>query len=123
VSKRDRSNSPFRNLLLPRIGGMGQVLYALSDKLDALIDVTIIYPQQDPAAPAPTFWDLLTGRVPRIVARAARREIPRNLLGRDFRADPQFRKDLESWMMRMWTEKDAVIDQLQSPQPIHPATA
>jgi 1-acyl-sn-glycerol-3-phosphate acyltransferase len=123
VSKRDRSNSPFRNLLLPRIGGMGQVLYALSDQLDALIDVTIIYPQEDPAAPAPTFWDLLTGRVPRIVARAARREIPRNLLGRDFRADPQFRKDLEGWMMRMWTEKDAVIDQLQSPQPIHPATA
>jgi 1-acyl-sn-glycerol-3-phosphate acyltransferase len=123
VSKRDRSNSPFRNLLLPRIGGMGQVLYALSDQLDALIDVTIIYPQADPAARAPTFWDLLTGRVPQIVARARQREIPANLLGRDFRADPQFRRDLEAWMMRMWEEKDALISQLQSSHPVTPATA
>jgi 1-acyl-sn-glycerol-3-phosphate acyltransferase len=122
VSKRDKSNSPFRNLLLPRIGGMGQVLYALSDQLDALIDVTIIYPQADPAARAPTFWDLLTGRVPQIVARARQREIPANLLGRDFRADPQFRRDLEAWMMRMWEEKDALISQLQSSHPVTPAT-
>ena len=122
ISKRDRSNSPFRNLLLPRIGGMGQVLYALSDQLDALIDVTIIYPEADPAARAPTFWDLLTGRVPQIVARARQREIPANLLGRDFRADPQFRRDLEAWMMRMWEEKDALISQLQSSHPVTPAT-
>jgi 1-acyl-sn-glycerol-3-phosphate acyltransferase len=119
VSKRDKAKVPFRNLLLPRIGGMGQVLYALGDQLDALIDVTIIYPPADPAARAPTFWDLLTGHVPRIVARAEKREIPRNLVGRDFREDRQFRRDLEEWMTRMWEEKDALIDQLQSP---HPAT-
>ena len=113
VSKRDKGKSPFRNLLLPRIGGMGQVLYALGDQLDALIDVTIIYPREDPTARAPTFWDLLTGRVPRIVARARQREIPAHLLGRDFRADPQFRRDLEAWMMRLWDEKDALITQLQ----------
>jgi len=116
VSKRDKGRSPFRNLLLPRIGGMGQVLYALGDQLDALIDVTIVYPQTDPAAPAPTFWDLVTGRIPQIVARAQKRAIPAALLGRDFRADPQFRRDLEAWMMRMWEEKDALIDQLQSTQ-------
>ncbi len=123
VSKRDKGRSPFRNLLLPRIGGMGQVLYALGDQLDALIDVTIVYPQADPAARAPTFWDLLTGHVPQIVARAEQREIPRNLLGRDFRSDPQFRRDLEAWMMRMWAEKDTLIDQLQSPHPLTPETA
>jgi len=116
IEKRDRSQSPFRNLLLPRIGGMGQVLYALGEQLDALVDVTIVYPQADPAAAAPTFWDLLTGRVSRIVARAQLRDIPANLLGRDFRSDPQFRRDLETWIMRMWEEKDALIDQLQSPQ-------
>ena len=123
VSKRDKGRSPFRNLLLPRIGGMGQVLYALGDQLEALIDVTIVYPQDDPAARAPTFWDLLTGHVPRIVARAEQREIPRSLLGRDFRSDPQFRRDLEAWMLGMWAEKDTLIDQLQSPHPLTPETA
>ena len=113
VSKRDKGKSPFNNLLLPRIGGMGQVLYALGEQLDALIDVTIIYPREDPAARAPTFWDLLTGHVPQIVARARQREIPANLLGRDFRADPQFRRDLEAWMNGMWREKDDLITRLQ----------
>ena len=123
VAKRDQGKSPFQNLLLPRIGGMGQVLYALSDQLDALIDVTIIYPQADPAARAPKFWDLLTGRVPKVVARAERRDIPGELLGRDFRADPQFRRDLEAWMMQMWEDKDALISQLQSAHSVTSAAA
>ena len=112
-SKRDRFGSPFRHLLTPRIGGMGQVLYALGDQLDALIDVTIVYPA---AARPPTFWDLLTGRVSTVVVRAARRDIPDALRGRDFRADLEVREQLESWMMQMWEEKDALIGQLQSPQ-------
>jgi 1-acyl-sn-glycerol-3-phosphate acyltransferase len=117
VGKRDREKSPFRNLLLPRIGGMGQVMYALSEQLDGLIDVTIVYPQADPSAPAPTFWDLLTGRIPQVVALARRRDIPANLLGRDFRADPHFRRELEAWMMGMWEEKDRLISQLQASYP------
>lgn len=109
-AKRDRAGVPFRNLLLPRIGGMGQVLYALGDQLDSLIDVTVVYPGE---IPAPSFWDLLAGRIPVIVARARRREIPENLRGRDFLADPQFRRDLERWMSELWEEKDALIEQLQ----------
>lgn len=109
-AKRDRAGVPFRNLLLPRIGGMGQVLYALGDQLDSLIDVTIVYPGE---IPAPSFWDLLSGRIPLIVARARRCEIPENLRSRDFLADPQFRRDLERWMTELWQEKDDLIDQLQ----------
>jgi len=112
-AKRDKGKAPYRNLLMPRIGGMGQVLYALGDQLDALIDVTIVYPQEDTTAPAPTFWDLLTGRIPAIVARAQKRSIPPSLVGRDFRSDPQFRQDLEDWMNGMWREKDALIERLQ----------
>ncbi len=114
-AKRDKGKAPYRNLLMPRIGGMGQVLYALGDQLDALIDVTIVYPRAGAAARAPTFWDLLTGRIPVIVTRAERRTIPSKLLGRDFRSDQQFRQDLEDWMNGMWREKDALIDRLQPP--------
>jgi len=111
--KRDRFGSPFRHLLTPRIGGMGQVLYALGDQLDGLIDVTIVYPA---ATRPPTFWDLLTGRVPAVVVRAARKDIPASLRGRDFRAEPEVREQLEAWMMQMWEEKDALIGQIQSAQ-------
>lgn len=115
-AKRDRMQSPYEHLLIPRIGGMGQVLYALGDQLDALVDVTIVYPGRPADAPAPTFWDLLTGHIPRVVARAELREIGEHLRGRDFRRDPAFRQDLEDWMNGLWREKDRLIEGLLLPQ-------
>ena len=107
--KRDKRNSPYRNLLQPRIGGLGQVFFALADELDALIDVTIIYPQIRVSGEAPTFWQLLTGDIPEIIVRAEKREIPPELLGRNFRTDRGFRKELEIWIDQPSREKDAFI--------------
>ena len=117
--KRDRGNAPYRNLLQPRIGGMGQVLYALGDQLDGMIDVTIVYPEEARGTRAPSFWDLLSGRVPAIVVRAQRRAVPAHLRGKNFVTDQGFRHDLEHWMNQLWQEKDALIARLQSwPAPI-----
>lgn len=113
IEKRDRGNSPYRNLLLPRIGGTGQVLYALADQLDALIDVTIVYPAEGTDCPAPTFWHLVSGQIPRIVVRVEQRDIPQELLGRNFRADREFRRELEAWANQLWLEKDALITMLK----------
>jgi 1-acyl-sn-glycerol-3-phosphate acyltransferase len=110
--KRDRGKSPYQNLLVPRIGGTGQVLYALGDKLDALIDVTIVYAEKGRKGLAPTFWGLVSGQIPRIIVRAEQREIPGHLLGRNFRTDRGFRLELESWVSQMWLEKDKLIARL-----------
>jgi 1-acyl-sn-glycerol-3-phosphate acyltransferase len=109
ADKKASRNSPYENLLPPRIGGLGQVLYALADELDALIDVTIIYPQTRTTGKAPTFWQLLTGEIPEIIVRAERREIPPGLLGRNFRTDHEFRHELEAWISQMWREKDQLM--------------
>jgi 1-acyl-sn-glycerol-3-phosphate acyltransferase len=111
-AKRDGTGSAYKNLLTPRIGGIGQVLYALSDQLDAMMDVTIVYPSQDGSRTAPTFWQFVSGQVPRIVVRARQREIPSHLLGRNFRSDREFRGDLESWVSQMWLEKDELVTTL-----------
>ncbi|MEE8338516.1 MAG: acyltransferase [Xanthomonadales bacterium] len=113
ASKRDAGNSPYRNLLLPRIGGVGQVLFALGDQLDALIDVTIVYPRDGISAAAPTFWQLLSGQLPEIIVRAEQREIPAHLLGRNFRKDSEFRRELESWSNDLWLAKDQLISSIQ----------
>jgi len=107
--KRDRMKSPYSNLLTPRIGGLGQVFYALADELDAVIDVTIIYPQTTATGQSPTFWQLLTGEIPEIIVKARRVEIPQSLLGRNFRTDREFRGELENWVDQMWREKDDLI--------------
>jgi 1-acyl-sn-glycerol-3-phosphate acyltransferase len=108
-AKRDAGKSPYQNLLVPRIGGMGQVLYALSEPLDALIDVTIVYPGRSGAGRAPNLWELVSGRVSRIVVRANLREIPADLRGRNFRTDPDSRRELEAWINQLWHEKDTLI--------------
>ena len=108
-AKRDERKSPYRNLLQPRIGGLGQVFYALANQLDALIDVTIIYPKTTKTGQPPTFWQLLTGDIPEIIVRAQSVYIPQELLGRNFRTDHGFRRDLEAWVSRLWREKDELI--------------
>jgi 1-acyl-sn-glycerol-3-phosphate acyltransferase len=117
--KRERGKAPYQNLLQPRIGGMGQVLYALGDQLDGMIDVTIVYPEEARGARAPSFWDLLSGKVSAIVVRAQHRAVPEHLRGRNFIEDQQFRRDLERWMSQLWHEKDALIARLQGlPDPV-----
>ena len=96
-------------MLQPRIGGLGQVFYALADELDALIDVTIIYPQTTTTGLSPTFWQLLTGDIPEIIVRAKRKVIQERLLGRNFRTDREFRHELEAWVSQLWREKDDLI--------------
>jgi 1-acyl-sn-glycerol-3-phosphate acyltransferase len=111
--KRDAQSGPYRNLLAPRIGGIGQVLYALADELDALVDVTIGFPGRGDT-PAPTLWEFVSGQVARVAVRARLVPIPDGLRGRNFRTDPAFRAELERWISGLWREKDALIPQLES---------
>lgn len=110
--KRQESNSHYQRLLKPRIGGIGQVLYALGDQLDGLIDVTIAYPAGQSGALPPTFWQLVSGQIPQIIVRAKNREIPAELLGREFRRDKTFRRDLQAWVDQQWLEKDVALQGL-----------
>jgi 1-acyl-sn-glycerol-3-phosphate acyltransferase len=114
-AKRAARGSPYRNLLPPRAGGVGQVLYALGERLDACVDVTIAYPGSSVQAP-PTFWKLLCGMVPHITVRARARNIPPALLGAEFRDDLEARGKLEAWLGRIWSEKDALLDELRRPE-------
>ena len=57
--KHRAQHSPYRHLLKPRAGALALALSILGDRFDALLDVTIVYPEG-----APTFWQFLCGDVP-----------------------------------------------------------
>jgi 1-acyl-sn-glycerol-3-phosphate acyltransferase len=113
IGKRDRFKSPYQHLLEPRIGGIGQVLFALADELDALIDVTIFFADRSDR-PAPSLWEFVSGQVPRVVVRVREVAIPAGLRGRNFRTDLEFRGQLEHSITGLWQEKDELISQLAS---------
>ena len=104
-AKRAAGEGRWKHLLKPRIGGIGQVLYSLGDRLDAMLDVTIVYP-----AGAPSLWQLLSGRVPRIDVHVREVPIPASLFGRQAHAEPALRAELADWVNALWDEKDAMIE-------------
>ena len=99
-----QQNSPFKHLLKPRYGGIGQILYSFDDALDNLIDVTIIYPDG-----TPTIWEFVSGQVMNISVRIQLRTIDEAVRGRNFRTDGEAKAALKSWLNDIWEAKDQLI--------------
>jgi 1-acyl-sn-glycerol-3-phosphate acyltransferase len=107
TAKRDQQQSPYRHLLKPKVGGLATALSAMGERFDALLDVTIVYPEG-----VPSFWDLLSGKVKQVVVRVRELQIPKELLGGDYEGDPAFRARMQVWVQDMWAEKDRGIGEL-----------
>ena len=116
------SNDEYRHLLRPKAGGLGQVIYALGDQLDACVDVTLAYETYGADGEPPGFWGLLRGDIDRIRVHAKLRPIPAELVGRDFTTDRESRIRLQRWLSGIWTEKDALLDRWFKPLPDSPRT-
>ncbi len=104
--KRQRQDSPYAHLLRPKAGGMANAIGAMGDRFEAILDVTIIYPD----GPI-ELWGLLSGQLGRVVVHVEQRPIPPEWLGADYVADPAFRADFQGWVQQIWAEKDALIGQ------------
>ncbi|WP_343594322.1 acyltransferase [Pseudomonas sp.] len=108
-AKHREQQSPYRYLLKPKAGGVAFVLAALGEQLDALLDVTIVYPGKQ----APGFWDLLNGSISRVIIDIQVRELDPALWDGDYENDPAFRQTVQAWVNQLWLEKDQRIEQLR----------
>jgi 1-acyl-sn-glycerol-3-phosphate acyltransferase len=104
-AKKNKQRSPYRHLLKPRIGGLSIALGTMGEQFEAMLDVTIIYPQG-----VPTFWDLLSGKLREVVVRVEEIKIPAELLAGDYENDSAFRGQMQAWVQQMWDEKDRKIE-------------
>jgi 1-acyl-sn-glycerol-3-phosphate acyltransferase len=111
-AKHAAQQSPYRHLLKPKVGGVAIALATLGDRFDALLDVTIVYPDGPP-----TFWQLLSGRVRQVVVDIRRQPIPAALTAGDYATDPAMRGQVQDWINGLWRDKDARIDALQAQAP------
>lgn len=107
--KHQRQQSPFRNLLKPKAGGIALALNAMGDKFDRFLNVTIVYPDA-----IPTFWVFLCGKVKRVIVHIEQLPIPQEFIRGDYAQDPQFRANFQLWVQQLWQEKDALIDRLKA---------
>ncbi|MBF5057657.1 putative acyltransferase [Alcanivorax sp. 521-1] len=106
--KQARQNSPYAHLLRPKAGGVAFVLAALGENLDALLDVTVVYPDGKP----PGFWALLSGQLPRVIVDVRTLKLEPWLWQGDYQEDRAFRARVQKWVSGLWAEKDARIEAL-----------
>jgi 1-acyl-sn-glycerol-3-phosphate acyltransferase len=106
-AKHLRQKSPYKHLLKPKAGGMALALNAMGDKFQAILDVTIVYPDG-----ALDFWQFLRGKLKRISVRVRTLPVPQHLVQGDYAGDPAVREAYQQWVHQMWLEKDAQIEAL-----------
>ena len=107
--KHEEQQSPYRFLLRPRIGGISFVLASMGKQLDAMYDVTLVYPRRDV-----TFLDFLMNRVPWIRLEARRHEIPSEFHDSAITHPGEPRERFKEWFDLLWREKDQRIAEILS---------
>ena len=109
-AKRAQQQSPYTYLLKPKAGGVAFVMAAMGPQLDAVLDVTVVYPQ----AKIPGFWALISGQVPKVIVDIQTRELDPALCQGDYENDPVFREKIQSWVNQLWIKKDQRISTLRA---------
>ncbi|MCK4087489.1 acyltransferase [Acinetobacter radioresistens] len=106
--KHDQQKSPYKHLLKPKAGGLALALNILEDNIDALVDMTIVYPDG-----VPGYGDFWLGNVNRIAVNLRKIEIPAWVKGGNYEEDEEYRKRFQAWVHQIWTEKDQLIESIQ----------
>ena len=105
--KHEKQNSPYKNLLKPKVGGMATALSAMP-KINTLIDYSLIYKTNKRSA-----WDFLTGEMRHVRVCVKKYDIPESLKNRNYFTDEQYREDFKVWIESIWAEKDEHIENLK----------
>lgn len=105
--KKIKRSSPFEHLLPPRAGGIALALSSMGSMFDAILDVTVVYP--DGVA---QFWDLCCGEFESVLIVIEKRPVEDWMIVGDYADDRNFRREFHRWLTGIWEEKDAVIDSL-----------
>jgi len=105
--KHKKQNSPYKNLLIPKVGGMATALSAMP-KINTLIDYSLIYKSNKRSA-----WDFLTGRMRHVKVIVKKYDIPKRLKNKNYSTDEQYREDFKIWIETIWAEKDNDIENLK----------
>ncbi len=106
--KHAKQESPYRNLLIPRVGGIAHALSAAGPVVDQILDVTL-------AAPGSRLHivDFVSGAIPLIVVDVRPMEVPQELTTESVTEPGASRNQLRSWIESIWSEKDALLEEIE----------
>ena len=97
--KSKKSNSPYKHLLRPKSGSFSLILNHMEQKIDQIIDVTIVYPDG-----AQNLFALFNNRVKSIIIKVNIIDVSKDLTG-DYSCDPNYRKYIQDFLAKVWKTK------------------
>ncbi|SET57931.1 acyltransferase [Thalassotalea agarivorans] len=104
-SKHKQQQSPFRNLLKPKAGGIAFTLATMGEQFDKVLNVTICYPGTE----GHTMKRLLSGKLTEVVVDIEQIDVTDEIVGNYFE-DESFQASFQTWLNDLWLRKDANID-------------
>ncbi|VEA58576.1 putative acyl transferase yihG [Salmonella enterica subsp. enterica] len=81
----------------------------LGSQFDKLLNITLCYPNND----RHPFYDMLSGRLTRIVVRVQLEPINEELHG-DYVNDKTFKRRFQRWLNTLWDKKDIQIEEIKT---------
>lgn len=113
ADKHSKQQSPYRHLLKPKAGGFALALSSLGDKIDGILDMTIVYPDG-----VPEYDELWAGKVSRLGVEIREVTMDEPLLSDlkqgNYQTDPATKDKLHTWLDELWQQKDQTIDRLMA---------
>jgi 1-acyl-sn-glycerol-3-phosphate acyltransferase len=109
AEKKQRRGSQYDNLLPPRAGGIALAVSSMGGMFDAILDVTVVYPDG-----VVRFWDVCCGDLRPVVIDVVKRPVDEWLLRGDYSNDREYRSAFHRWLKDIWTEKDGRINALRT---------
>jgi len=106
--KRLRKNSPYRNLLPPKAGGLATVLEVLQGHLAGVINATIVHKPK-----VITLWQFCCGNFDKIICHYEVIPIDQVNWGH-YHENREDRIQFQAWLNTLWREKDDFIDKVKS---------
>ncbi len=106
--KHAEQKSPYKNLLKPKAGGLALALNILGEQIDALVDMTIVYPDG-----VPGYGEFWLGEVPQVVVDLHKIDLPEWLLTGNYEDDETYREKFQHWVDQIWQEKDQRISRIK----------
>lgn len=107
TAKHAQQQSVYKDLLMPKAGGLAFTLAAMDGQLHSLLDVSIYYP-----GGRPTYWEYACGKVREIRVHVRQLPIPSALLG-NYGEDEEFRLRFQTWVNGLWRDKEARLARMK----------
>ncbi|WP_018983757.1 acyltransferase [Salinimonas chungwhensis] len=105
-AKHAAKQSVYTTLLPPKAGGIAFTMATMGDLFTNILDISLLYPDNRKHP----MMAMLSGKMRRIVIDVNVLEVPPHIKG-DYFQDEQFKSQFQSWLNRLWQDKDQRIKQ------------